>query len=150
MAVVSVNSGLYNNIYGGADPDPLVKAGRPKVASGRVANASTDSNLSTYRLIDLPSDCILDEGTWFYVANDGFADIRIGTLADPVALVSQLKSAGNLIQPIAAGAANFDYPLWQRLGLAADPGGWITLYKHAIANAVAAGSMTFRIKWIYR
>lgn len=150
MAVVSVLSGLYNNPYGGSDPDPLLKAGRLKNASGRVANGAADNTGSTYALIDLPSDCLLHPSTWFYVANDGFADIRIGTLANPAALVSQLKSAGNLIQPVTAGAANFDQPLWQRLGLAADPGGWITLYKHAIANAVAAGNMTFQIQWIYR
>ena len=150
MAVVSVPSGLYNNPYGGADPDPLVKAGRLQIASGRVANLSTDNTLSTYRLIDLPSDCLLHSSTWFEVSGDGFADIRIGTLTTVGALVSQTKATANLIQPIAVGAAAFDQPLWQRLGMAADPGGVITLYKHAIAGAVAAGAMRFQIAWIFR
>lgn len=153
MPIVKVNSGLIRSYITGQDaPEPILERGRPFVATGSVANAATDSQGSTYKLVELPSECVLRPDTAFHVANWGYADIRIGTLSDPVVLASVLKSAGNTVSPIVAGdTAKHGKYLWQVLGLAADPGGLIGLYAHgSVANAVAAGSMLFTISYLFR
>ena len=76
------------------------------------------------------------------------AQIVIGTETDTDALVDVLKSAGALHSPIAKGDANHGKRLWEVLGLAKDPGGNIGLWKHAEADAAAAGSMSFQIHYI--
>ncbi|WP_284262471.1 hypothetical protein [Roseicyclus amphidinii] len=150
MPVVKKHSNLVPRALGGAaHPDPHAVAGTLRIATGTVTNAADDSNLSSYRLVDLPSSCYLHPDTFFDVQNWGFAAIRIGTETDVDALVSVLKSAGNQVDPIAKGDANHGKPLWQVLGLAADPGGHIALYAHAIANATGAGEMPFQVHYIH-
>ena len=131
-------------------PDPAVARGRLIVATGIVLNAADDSNGSSYHLADLPSDCLLDDSTAFDVQNWGFAAIRIGTRDDVDALVAVLKSAGNTVTPKVFGDANHGKMLWEQLGLAADPGGMIGIYAHAIADATGAGNMPFRLAYLYR
>ena len=150
MPVVNKASTLVPRTLGGASsPDPHAIAGIVRVATGSVANAADDSNLSKYLLIDLPSNCYLHPDTFFDVENWGFAAIRIGTESDVDALVAVLKSAGARVDPVAKGDATHGKPLWEVLGLAADPGGYIALYAHAIANATGAGSMPFQIHYIH-
>jgi hypothetical protein len=127
--------------------DPARQRGRMVVAAGVVTNAADDSENSSYYLCDLPSDCIPDVSTAFQVQNWGFAAIRIGTRSDVDALAAVLKSAGNVVSPVGQFE---DRPLWQVLGLAADPGGNIGLFAHAIAGATGAGTMLFRVAYRYR
>lgn len=149
MAIVNLKSSLYRaEQQGGAIPDPLLVRGRVSVATGRVENAATDSNLSRYKLISLPSRVVLRSGTLFHVENWGFAAVRIGTLATVGALLSVNTSAATSqapITPIAAAAGN---RLWQTLGLAADPNEEIDIFAHAIANATGAGVLRFAIEWL--
>lgn len=145
MPIVDKKSDLY-----GADVDPARARGRPICTTFTVANAGTDSNGSKYLLGKFPSECILDSRTAFQVQNWGFAAIRIGTATVVDALVSVLKSAGNVVNPIAFGDARHGQPLWQALGLAADPGGQIELYAHAIADSTGAGSMKGEIHYRFR
>lgn len=130
--------------------DPLFARGRPIVSAFTVANAADDLSGSKYELGDFPSDCTIDHLTQFHVQNWGFADIRIGTRTDPAALVSVLKTAGNIATPMTIFDAKWNKLLWQQLGLAADPKGTIRLYAHAIANATGAGSMLCHIAYRYR
>ena len=150
MAVVESKSDLIHDPYDSASvpPDPEQARGRPVIATGTVANLSTDSNTSKYHLADIPADALLHEDTAFDVENWGFAAIRIGTYSDVDALAAVLKSAGNTVSPIAFGDANHGKRLWEVLGLAANPGGNIGIYAHAIAGATGAGSMPFRIAYI--
>lgn len=149
MPVVNKTSNLFVNPHDGDTAiDPMLSAGRIKVATGTVTNAATDSNESSYKIAELPADCILHEDTKFDVENDGFAAIRIGTKTDVDALVSVAKTDAAIQSPIAFGDANHGKRLWEVLGLAANPGGFIALYKHAIADAAGAGSMPFRIVYI--
>lgn len=146
MAIVKKKSDWH-----GDKVDPARQKGRLIVAALSVANAADDSDGSSYHLLDLPSDCILASGTAFRVQDWGFAAIRIGTKSDVDALVSQLKSAENVANPVAKFASGFHgLPLWQALGLSADPGGTIGLYAHAIANATGAGAMQAEIHYLYR
>jgi hypothetical protein len=130
--------------------NPALARGRLHVITGVRTNASTDSNGSKYFLANVPSDAYLDNLTEFHVADDGYAAIRIGTETVVDALVSQTKATENIIRPVATGNAKWNKPLWQLLGLAADPGGVIGLWKHAIANATGAGTFNFRIAYLTR
>lgn len=151
MAIEHVKSNLIADYLDrDTPPDPAWARGRPIVAIGTVANGASDSSGSTYHLADLPSDCLLDDSTAFDVENWGFAAIRIGTRDDVDALVAVLKSAGNTATCKAFGDANHGKMLWEQLGLAADPGGKIGIYAHAIAGATGAGSMPFRIAYLFR
>jgi hypothetical protein len=133
---------------GGAVLDAPRTNGRLRHIYGTVTNLADDDSGSLFHLGDLPSACILHEETFFDVTNDGYAAIRIGTRTDPAALVSVLKSAGNEVLPVVRGGANHALPLWQRIGLPRNPGGVIGIYKHAIANAVAAGSTRYRLSFV--
>jgi hypothetical protein len=152
MPIVKGRSNLVPDYLDAASvpPDPAIARGRLVVATDIVLNAATDSDGSSYHLADLPSDCLLDDSTAFDVQNWGFAAIRIGTRDDVDALVSVLKSAGNTVTPKVFGDANHGRMLWQHLGLAADPGGMIGIYAHAIADATGAGNMPFRLAYLYR
>lgn len=152
MAVVKVKSDLFADRFADEPvPDPARARGRPIVIAGRVENAATDSNGSMYLLAELPSDCILAASTAFQVENDGFAAIRIGTRSDVDALVSVAKSAGNVVSPVAQFSSTFHgKPLWEALGMASDPGGTIGIWKHAVADAAAAGHMLFEFHYRYR
>ncbi len=145
MAVVTTKSDLF-----GVPLDPAKARGRPIVATFTVANAADDSSGSKYLLGRFPSECILDSRTAFQVQNWGFATVNIGTAEDIDALGTVAKSAGNVYSPIAFGDARHGLPLWEALGLAADPGGEIELYAHASAGATGAGSMKGEIHYRYR
>ena len=68
MPIVKVTSGLIRNYVTGQDaPDPIFERGRVFVATGSVANAATDLQGSTYKLGDLPSECLLHSSTAFHV-----------------------------------------------------------------------------------
>lgn len=153
MPVVNEKSTLYKPASDplGAEPKPELARGRPIVATGSMANLATDSIGSKYLLAELPSDAILDTRTFFKVDAWGYADIRIGTFSDPVALVNQTKISATIASPLTQGDARFGQPLWQALGLAADPGGTIGIYAHgSVAAAAAAGSMRFEIHYRHR
>ena len=131
-------------------PDPVFARGRLIVAACSVANAADDSSGSSYHLIDLPSDCTLDHETAFQVQNWGFAAVRIGTRTAVGALLSVAKADGNVQSPAAKFGALWGKPLWEQLGLSADPKGVIGLYAHAIANATGAGTMLCHIAYRFR
>jgi hypothetical protein len=151
MAVVTGKSDLIRDyLAGDAAPDPMRLKGRRFIATGTVANGATDSNLSMYHLIDLPSDCILDEDTAFDVENWGFAQVVIGTQTDTDALLDVARAAATTQRPIVFGDANHAKELWEVLGLAADPGGEIGIWAHAEAGATGAGTMPFQMSYRYR
>lgn len=151
MAVVEVKSNLKPDYLDTSvrQPDPVEVAARKIFANGNVANDATDSALSTYHLMDLPSDCILAEETFFKVDGWGFAQIQIGTETDPTALVNQTKVTEAIATPIANGDANHAQRLWEVLGIASDPGGNIGIYASAVAGATGAGTMQFQLAYLY-
>lgn len=130
--------------------DPAFARGELIVSTFTVANLIDDDSGSTFHLIDLPADCMLHWATSFQVQNWGYADVRIGTRSTPGALVSVLRSAANVQTPLAVFDSRWNQMLWQQLGLAANPGGNISLFAHAIANATVAGSMLCNIQYLVR
>ncbi len=148
MAVENVKSDLYRDqSLGGAIPAALMAHGRIHTAIGNVVHDAAASSGSTYKLGEVPSYAILHWDTIFEAGNWSFTDLRIGTKTDVDALVSALVSGGDA-SPIAQLDANHGKPLWEALGLAADPGGMIPIYAHAIGAASGAGSMNFVLAWI--
>jgi len=148
MAVENVKSDLYRDqSLGGNIPPALMAHGRIHTAIGTVTHDAAASAGSTYKLGEMPSYAIPHWDTVFEAANWKFTDMRIGTKDDIAALVSQTVATGNGV-PIAQLDANHGKPLWEVLGLAADPGGMITIYAHANGAASAAGSMKFVLAWI--
>lgn len=149
MAIVNLKSDLYRDeLAGGQVPDFMQVSGRLYQAVGTLTNGSGDSAGSTYRICDVPSDAILTTLCAFDVENWGFADVRIGTLEDVDALVSAARVDAVTQLPVLFGV-NHTQRAWEHLGLAADPGGHIPLYAHAVADATGAGSMPFRVVWAY-
>lgn len=150
MAVVAAVSSIIQNYLdpNGNHPDPVEFAGRLVVLTGTATNGASDSSGSSYHLANLPSDCILDTGTAFWVHDWGFATVNLGTDTDTTALMTVLKSAGDTVEPIVFGD-NDGLRLWEVLGLAADPGGLIPIYAWASAGATGAGSIKFSIRYLY-
>lgn len=143
MAVVSAKS---PNATGNVDPARA--RGRPVVCADTMTNAATDNTGSKYLIGMFPSECILGKDTFFKVDTWGFADIRIGTFTDPAALVSQTRATAAIVSPIAQADARHGLPLWQQLGMAADPGGEIGLYMHgSVANATGAGTSKYEVHY---
>ena len=149
MPVVNLKSSVYraedNKLL-----DPIHKAGRLVVITATVVNAMTDSALSTYQLADLPSDCLLHDLTGLRVDGWGYAQVNVGTLTNPTALMTVARSAGAAARPMVFGDAKHGKRLWEILGLAADPGGVIGLYLHAPAAPTAAGTCPFQIVYLAR
>lgn len=150
MAVVSGQSDLIHDNFDVLldPPDPEVAKGRLVLATGTLENAASDSNGSKYELARIPANALMHEGTFFDVQAWGFAQVVIGTETDTDAMLDVAKSAANIQQPIAIGDANHGKRLWEILGLSENPGGNISLWAHAEANATGAGSMPFRIAYI--
>lgn len=150
MPVVQVKSDLYfASGLSDIQPDSLRLKGHMFRANGLVANGAADSIASTYKLLSLPSHVILLPETTGESTSWGYADMRLGTLTDPAALVNQTRLSAATWNPIAALGTWHDKRLWQRLGLAADPGGMIALYLHgSVAGPTGAGSCKFTFAWL--
>lgn len=149
MAVVTGKSTLIHDYLdpNSLPPDPQFLRGHVTMATGSVANLSTDNATSKYRLCSVPSGAILDERTALQVQNWGFATVNIGTKTDTTALLTVARSAANVQSPIVFGDANHGKRFWERLGLAADPGGDIGIWAHGPADATVAGVLKFTIAW---
>jgi hypothetical protein len=142
---------VFNRSAIAVNADPARARGINYKSVDTVSNLITDSVGSKYLLMNLPAEASLLPGTQFGVNLWGYADIRIGTFSDPVALVSVLRSAGAVVTPIAFNDARHGQPLWQQLGLAADPGGEIGIYAHgSVAVPTVGGSMRFTLDWTFR
>lgn len=151
MAVVTGASNISPRARGGAGfADPQAIAGFLRIATGIVANLSTDNTGSKYHLCDLPSDCYLDPDTAFDVEFWGFATVNIGTETATTALMTVARSAAVTQRPVVFGDARHGKELWEVLGMASNPGGFIGIWAHGPANATGAGNMPFAIKYIHR
>ena len=129
-------------------PDPSAARGRPIISTGTVSNAANGLSGSSYHLMDLPSKCLVHFDSWFKVDGWGYAQVQIGTKDDPDALVDQTTATEAMVTPIEPGDANHGKMLWEVLGLAKDPGGMISLYAHAAADAAGAGVLPFQITYL--
>lgn len=136
--------------------DPIRSRALLRAAIGTVANLSTDSSGSLYRLARIPSRAILrpesqlDLNNWGYAAATlGLAAERGGLLtANGLATTITIASlSGALTTPIAKFGAKWGKPVWEQAGLSADPGGLVDVVIATAANAAGAGVATFDLVW---
>jgi hypothetical protein len=125
-------------------PDPARARGVLHVIAGTMTNLADDDSGSTFLLCTIPANAILDSNTRFSSATAGYAQIRIGTRANPVALLNAARAA--VLSPVAFGGAMHGLAVWQQLGMAAQPDtAMIDLMFTANANATGAGTMPFEV-----
>lgn len=158
MAIVNLSSTAFDvrNADGSLDlVDPIRNRAELRAAVGSVANASTDSDGSVYRLFALPSRAILRAETSVDLQGWGYAAATIGlarnggaTLTANGLLASVTVSGLSAPSaPIALFGAKWGKPIWEAAGLSADPGGLVDVIIATAANATGAGSATFDALW---
>ncbi len=125
-------------------PDPAKARGVVHVIAGTMTNLVDDDSGSTFLLCQIPANAILDSNTKFSSAAAGYGQIRVGTRANPTALLNAARAG--ILSPITMGDAKHGLAAWQQLGLSAAPeGNMIDLMFTASANATGAGTMPFEI-----
>lgn len=166
MAVVNVKSTAITN--GDATPVTLNKLGLAggviKRSIGTVETANGDDIASTYRICRVHSSWYIDTVKLYSddIGTTTIADFGIyKTAADGGAVVDadffgsavSLKDgavAGTEIQHESAvyGVEDVEKPLWQALGLSADPGIWYDVVATLTAAADAAGTISLRVTYV--
>lgn len=157
MAIVDVKSDAVDQGAGALkEPvDPIRNRALLRAACGTVANGSTDSNGSVYRLATIPSRAILRpeslidlQGWGFAAAKVGVARERGAVLDDDGVLASVTVSGLSAPSaPVAVFGGKWGKPLWEAAGLAADPGGNLDVVITTAADAAGAGVAKFDLIW---
>jgi hypothetical protein len=158
MPIVDVKSDAVDQGAGALkEPvDPIRCRALLRAACGTVANASTDSNGSVYRLATIPSRAILRPETQLDLTGWGYAAATLGVARERGAVLTANGLAGTitigalagaLTTPVAKFGLKWGKPLWESCGLAADPGGNLDVVITTAANATGAGVAKFDFVW---
>ena len=139
----------------------FAKSGEPEVVKvGTVEVASGDSIGSTLRLIRVPSNMRItalelssdaitsaaaDIGVYNIAANGG-AVVDADEFGSAVSLATAQDKTNVLHEADPTEIAKMGQPLWQRLGLSADPGKAYDLVATLTAAATAAGTVTLVVR----
>ena len=139
----------------------FAKSGEPEVVKvGTVEVASGDSIGSTLRLIRVPSNMRItalelssdaitsaaaDIGVYDISAN-GSAVVDVDQFGSAVSLATAQDKTNVLHEAVPADISKMGQPLWQRLGLSADPGKAYDLVATLTAAATAAGTVTLVVR----
>lgn len=141
--------------------DRLANAGRPlQVAVGTVEVAAGDDNASTFRILRLPSNAVLvslalaadalgtsatyDLGVYEVEAFGGAA-VDADEFASDLNLSSATAWTERLEEADATDIAKIGQPLWQRLGLTADPARAYDIVATGDTAGDAAGTISARV-----
>jgi hypothetical protein len=165
MAVVNTKSTFITN----ADATPpvltnaAVTCGILREAVGTVEAAAADDNDSIYRMVRVPSNARISSillasdavtgssdvnvGVWQTAANGG-AVVSENVFADAVDLSSATAFTEVILETTATDIAKVEYPLWQLLGLTADPQRDYDICLKAVAAASAAGTYAMKVKFV--
>jgi hypothetical protein len=166
MAVVNVKSTAVTN--SDATPATLnrlgLAGGTVKRSIGTVETTATDDIASVYRICRVHSSWFIDTVKLYSddigtttIANFGIhrtaADGGAVVDADHFAAAVSLKDgavAGTEIQHQSGvyGVEDIEKPLWQALGLTADPGVWYDVTASLTAAADAAGTISLRVTYV--
>lgn len=153
MPIVTRFSGTYPAVAGPNSDhshiDSKFRDARIRAAVGSISNAADDSNGSSFNLVRLPSNVIMRPESWVDLRGFGFAAASVGIASARTGLLASTTIAGlSAVTPLfAASTAKWGKELWEQLGLAADPGGYLDIAVWVAANATAAGSMKFDLLW---
>jgi len=146
MAIVTSKSSVYGtNATGYTAPNSSSRAGRITRVAGTVTCGATDSAKSTYLVCDVPSSAILLPESAIKTTGWGFAQAIVGVAAATTGLLNVTKATGGAAgnKPIVIFEAKWNKPIWEQLGLVADPGMPLTLIVSTIADATIAGQIDF-------
>jgi hypothetical protein len=153
MAVVTTKGTAITNADAGTGTltNAAVLGAVVKEAVGTLEAVSGDSIASVYRLCRVPSNarisrvllscdaittCAGDVGV-YKTAADGGAVVDADLFASAQSLASALANSDVTHESAVFGVEDVEQPLWQSLGLSADPG---LLYDIAVTLTAAAGS----------
>lgn len=143
--------------------ETVASAGRPLLSLvGTVEVAASDDNGSTFRLMRLPSSAIITSlevasdalGTSaaydigiYEVASNGGAAVDADEFASSVSMSSAVAWTQVLEEAVATDISKIGQPLWQRLGLTADPGKAYDVVATAVTAGDAAGTISMRCRY---
>lgn len=164
MAVVTVKSGPITNrdALPKVTNNASVSGGNLKAFAGVAAVGNGDSTGSTYIMGSVPSNARIQAVLLYCTAiTSGAANIGIyRTTADGGAAVSAslFASAASIASALAAGSevthqsgtfpvANIEQPLWQALGLSADPCLMYDIVITLSAGTTAAGTVALKVAY---
>lgn len=132
--------------------------------NGQVESVSGDSIASTYRLVRVPSNLVItrlrmawdalggsaaaDLGVYQVAANGG-AVVDADEFASAVSLVSAGAWTDELEEAAAADIAKIGQPLWQRIGLTADPGRGYDIVATLTAASAGAATVALTVEGYY-
>lgn len=163
MATENVLSGVLTN----RDATPQVKinsalAGSMQTVVGTLESGTGDL-ASTYRMVQIPSNCRVDQVLLYCddLGTTGLADIGIyQTTANGSAVVDADFFASAVDMKTAAlngvdvthesavyGLEDAEKPLWQALGLTADPGRMYDVVLTTTEAFQAAGTITLKVRY---
>jgi hypothetical protein len=168
MAIVTVKSTIIANRD--AKPvvltEPGISGGKPSIAMGSVAAATSDSIGSSYLLTQVPSNAylhsvtIINEALTTMAANIGVnsptkvdgtagAVVNATLFASALSLATANQSGTNQINQSGNNSiVNQQQPLWQAAGMASDPGGVLDIVAVSTAAPTAAGNFAVRASFI--
>ncbi|MDW3181772.1 hypothetical protein [Roseobacter sp.] len=117
--------------------------------AGTVSGLSSDLQGSEYHLLDVPSSAIMLPTSAIRTTAWSFAQAVIGVDGDTDALLDVAKATGGATgnTPITIFGAIWNKPIWQQLGMAADPGNPITLKVFTEADATVDGQIDFDLQF---
>lgn len=152
MAIVNLKSTIFGSY--GVDgsyiaPDGGQRDGAIHHVAGSVSNAADDSSGSTYLLCTVPASFILLPESLLDAEGWGFAQTVLGITgaADGLldAATSGLSASGDAI--VARFGSDWNKPIWEQAGLAADPLVPVDIMLTAEANAAGAGIAHFDFRF---
>lgn len=141
----------------------VATAGKPLLGDvATIEVAAADDDGSVYRLLRLPSNAVIvdleiasdalgtsaayDVGVYEVAANGGFA-VDADEFASAVSLSSAIAWTRVLEEAAATDIAKIGQPLWQRLGLTADPGRAYDICATGNVAGTTAGTISLRIRY---
>mgnify|MGYP001797082392 CR=1 FL=1 len=151
MAIRKVLSSAYGQLVDGAFSQSRGASalGLKTGMCGTVECLATDEAGSEYSLVNVPSSAILLPGSAIRTNAWGFAQAVIGVDGDTDALLDVAAASGGATGNVLVTifGANWNQPIWQQLGMAADPGNPITLKVFTEADAASAGQIDFDLQF---
>jgi len=146
MAIVNKKSSVYGtNATGYTAPNSSSRAGRITRIVGSVSCEATDNAKSTYVVCDVASSAILLPESAIKTTGWGFAQAIVGVATATTGLLNVSKATGGASgnKPVTIFGAKWNKPIWEQLGLSADPNKPLTLIISTIADATGAGAIDF-------
>jgi hypothetical protein len=128
-----------------------------------VTTAASDDTSSTYRMLAVPSNCLV-RGVYFACAAlggssavdigvfrstaDGGAVVDADFFASAVSTVNAVARTDVTYESAVFTAAKRVQPLWQAVGLSADPGGELDIVVSCQATIANAAAMTLEVQYV--